>query len=95
MADKRKLLRVLAGAATAAVVAGTLFLAVVIMARRAGLSDQLDFGAGAYFYADIPDFKKYVREDVYSNPVPSAVCWLLFFLWGAFVWWLWRRIDKD
>ena len=35
-------------------VAVILGLVVWIMLNRIGLSDSLDFGAGAYYYADIP-----------------------------------------
>ena len=39
---------------TIAVVVITLFLAVWIMANQLGLVEGYDFGAGAYYYADIP-----------------------------------------
>ena len=38
----------------------TVIAAVYIMANGLGLIDSLDFGAGAYYYADIPQFAKYV-----------------------------------
>ena len=94
MADRKKILKVLAKAATICLVAGTLALALVIMARRYGLSDQLDFGAGAYYYADIPDFQKYVRDDVYSDSFPDILYWIIFLAWGGLMYWLWRWIDR-
>ncbi|MGM9750410.1 MAG: hypothetical protein ACI3ZH_05275 [Candidatus Cryptobacteroides sp.] len=94
MADRKKILKVLAKAATICLVAGTLALALVIMARRDGLSDQLDFGAGAYYYADIPDFQKYVRDDVYSDSFPDILYWIIFLAWGGLMYWLWRWIDR-
>ena len=43
------------GAVSAAViVAGTVAASIYIMANGLGLQDSLDFGAGAYSYADIP-----------------------------------------
>lgn len=95
MADRKKILKVLAKAATICLVAGTLALALVIMARRDGLSDQLDFGAGAYYYADIPDFQKYVRDDVYSDSFPDILYWIIFLAWGGLMYWLWRWIDRN
>ena len=94
MADRKKILKVLAKAATICLVAGTLALALVIMARRDGLSDQLDLGAGAYYYADIPDFQKYVRDDVYSDSFPDILYWIIFLAWGGLMYWLWRWIDR-
>lgn len=94
MADRKKILKVLAKLATICLVAGTLALALVIMARRDGLSDQLDFGAGAYYYADIPDFQKYVRDDVYSDSFPDILYWIIFLAWGGLMYWLWRWIDR-
>ena len=94
MADRKKILKVLAKAATICLVAGTLITALVIMARRDGLSDQLDFVAGAYYYADIPDFQKYVRDDVYSDSFPDILYWIIFLAWGGLMYWLWRWIDR-
>lgn len=37
----------------------TLLLCCYIMAHGLGLVPELDFGAGAYYYADIPDFERY------------------------------------
>ena len=37
----------------------TIAVALYIMAHGMGLIDSLDFGAGAYYYADIPEFAKY------------------------------------
>ena len=94
MADRKKILKVLAKLATACLVAGTLITALVIMARRDGLSDQLDFGAGAYYCADIPGFQKYVRDDVYSASFPDILYWIIFLAWGRLMYWLWRWIDR-
>ena len=38
----------------------TIATTIYIMINGLGLVDSLDFGAGAYYYADIPDFQKYV-----------------------------------
>ena len=52
----------------------TVIAAVYIMANGLGLIDSLDFGAGAYYYADIPQFAKYVDGScyclLYTSPSP-------------------------
>lgn len=94
MADKKKILKVMAKVATIALIVITLILALYIMANRLGLSDKLDFGAGAYYYADIPDFKKYVREDLFQTKVPYWIHVLLFLIWGWLMYKLWCWIDR-
>jgi len=71
----------------------TIVCAIYIMYHGLGLSDKLDFGAGAYYYADIPDYQKYVREDVYHTSVPYWVHVVLFLAWGFLMYRLWCRID--
>jgi len=71
----------------------TLVCALYIMAKGLGLVDSLDFGAGAYYYADIPNFQKYVREDVYTTKVPYWVHVVLFLAWGWLMYRLWLRLD--
>lgn len=65
-----------------------LLCALYIMAHQLGLSDELDFGAGAYYYADIPNYQKYVREDVYHTSIPYWIYVVLFLAWG----WLMYRL---
>ena len=71
-----------------------LVFALYIMANQLGLSDELDFGAGAYFYADIPNYHEIDNGHLYTSKVPRWVHFVLFFVWGAFVYWLWTWIDK-
>ena len=61
MAPERR--RKLFKAVTILTVVAVLGCAVWIMARRLGLSPDYDFGAGAYYYADIPGFENVVRDD--------------------------------
>lgn len=78
------------------VLALSLVAAVYIMANRLGLVDTLDFGAGAYYYADIPEFARYTDGAWYTSPVPMWVLTILFLLWGALMYKLWCRIEgKD
>ena len=79
----------------AALVVGALVLAgaVYIMVHGLGLNPDLDFGAGAYYYADIPDYQKALDWDTYTAKLPFWVYLLLFLAWGALMWRLWKRID--
>ena len=80
---------------TSAVAAvAVLAIAVVIMVRGAGLSEELDFGAGAYYYADIPDFEKYVGGESNPTSIPLIVYIALFLGWGALMFALWKWIDR-
>ena len=77
---------------------GSFILAVIygiyIMSRHLGLMDSLNFGAGAYYYADIPQFAKYVNGDYYASSVPMWVLIVLFLIWGYLMYRLWIWIDK-
>ena len=78
---------------TIAVVIFVLGSAIWIMARRIGLVDGLDFGAGAYYYADIPDFDKYTTA-YYATSIPYWVYVLLFLAWGFLMFEHWKWIDR-
>ena len=79
--------------ATAVVAVATIAIAIYIMYRRLGLRDELDFGAGAYYYADIPEFEKYTERSSFFTKIPYFVYVLLFLLWGWLMWKLWRVIE--
>lgn len=87
---KRKTTKVI----TISVVVVVLVVALFIMARGLGLVDGLDFGAGAYYYADIPGFEKYVRNDAYDSNLPLWLATLLFLGWGALMYALWKWVDR-
>ncbi|MCF0173441.1 MAG: hypothetical protein HUJ91_06935 [Bacteroidales bacterium] len=90
MANKKKY-----GKAAALLVGGAAVIsAIYIMIHRIGLSDKLDFGAGAYYYADIPDFQKMEQAVSYSSTVPMWAHILLFLIWGALMYMLWCHIDN-
>ena len=80
----------------AALVVGVLVVAaaVFIMARGLGLNPDLDFGAGAYYYADIPDYQKTLDWDVYAARLPFWTYLLLFLAWGCLMWRLWKRMER-
>ncbi|MDO5345368.1 MAG: hypothetical protein Q4E91_06445 [Lachnospiraceae bacterium] len=76
------------------ILAVSVIAALYIMANGLGLIDSLDFGAGAYYYADIPEFAKYTDSvrDVSSPPM-----WLLitlFLIWGFFMYKVWGWIER-
>ena len=81
--------------ATTVLVVVTILVAVYIMANGLGLVDGLDFGAGAYFYADIPDYEKVDADGCFVSRVPRWVHFVLFFIWGALMFWLWNRIENQ
>ncbi|MBQ8920283.1 MAG: hypothetical protein IJ056_09295 [Acidaminococcaceae bacterium] len=63
-----------------------------IMVNGIGLIDSLDFGAGAYYYADIPNFEKYTDSSTYRSEVSMPVLIALFLLWGALMYRCWKRL---
>ncbi|MGN0385101.1 MAG: hypothetical protein ACI4EX_04385 [Lachnospiraceae bacterium] len=74
--------------------AALLILAIYIMANGLGLVDSLDFGAGAYYYADIPQFSKYVDGEYFVSQFPMWLHILLFLIWGALMYKAWVWLDK-
>ena len=80
--------------ATIILVVATVLVAVYIMANGLGLVDDLDFGAGAYFYADIPDYEKVDADGCFVSKVPRWVHFVLFFVWGALMFRLWNKIEN-
>jgi hypothetical protein len=81
-------------AVTILAVVAVLGCAVWIMAHRLGLAPDYDFGAGAYYYADIPGYENVIRDDVYHTDVPVWVHIALFLAWGWLMYRLWVWIDK-
>ena len=63
-------------------------IAIYIMVNRLGLVEGYDFGGGAYYYVDIPEFEKIVDQDAYKTSVPVWVHVVLFIAWG----WLMCRL---
>ena len=81
----------------AAIIVGLIAVgaAVYIMIHGLGLNPDLDFGAGAYYYADIPDFQKLPGQDSYTAVLPFWAYLLFFLAWGWLMWRLWKKIDKN
>ncbi len=81
-------------AATAVLAVAVAVCAVVIAAKGMGLVDGYDFGAGAYYYADIPGFERFVDNDVYESSFPFWIYVAIFMLWGWAMYRLWIWIDR-
>jgi len=88
---RRKILYV---AVTAVMAVTVLVCAVLIASKGLGLVEGYDFGAGAYYYADIPDFEKIQNPEAYVSQVPRWVHILIFVVWGWLMYRLWVRIDR-
>ena len=71
-----------------------LITTIYIMANGLGLVDGLDFGAGAYYYADIPEFGKYVNKTHFISDFPMWLHIVLFLGWGALMYGIWSWLDK-
>lgn len=85
-----KILNIMGIACTAAAILCGLY----IMIHQLGLIDGLDFGAGAYYYADMPGFEKLVNGEHYANPVPMGILILLFLAWGFLMYRFWVWLDR-
>ena len=81
---------------TIVVVVITLVLAVYIMLNRKGVVEGYDFGAGAYYYADIPteEYAEIDKEGAYTNTIPKWIYYVLFLAWGWLMWRLWVWIES-
>lgn len=91
---KDRLFRFLNTAGVALLAISAVGCAVYIMFHHIGLADSLDFGAGAYYYADIPGFERFVNRTFYISETPMWVLIALFLAWGALMYKLWIWIDK-
>lgn len=90
MIRKDKIIRT----ATAIIAAAVLICSIVIVTLRLGLVEGYDFGAGAYYYADIPEFEKIMNDEAYRTSVPMWVHILLFLGWGWLMYRLWVWMDS-
>ena len=92
MSRKGKIYRVI----TIAVVVITLVLGLYIILNHKGLVAEYDFGAGAYYYADIPadEYQQIDPDGAYQTSVPKWVFYVLFLAWGWLMWRLWCKIAK-
>jgi len=80
---------------TILMVVAILFGAGYIMVNQLGLVPEYDFGAGAYYYADIPQFERFTPTEAYKSSIPYWVHVVLFLAWGWLMYRLWCWIDKS
>lgn len=79
---------------TILVVVAILVCAFWIMGNKLGLVPDYDFGAGSYYYADIPGFENIEKEGAFKTSVPYWVHVVLFLGWGWLMYRFWVWIDK-
>lgn len=68
--------------------------AIYVMVNRLGLVEGYDFGGGAYYYVDIPEFNKVLPQDAYQAKTPVWIHVALFIAWGWLMWRLWQWLDR-
>lgn len=68
--------------------------ALYVMSNHLGLVEGYDFGGGAYYYVDIPNFDKVLPENAYQAKTPVWVHVMLFIAWGWLMWRLWLWVDR-
>ena len=94
MIDKKRIFRIV----TVIMAVTVIVMAAYIMINRLGLVEGYDFGGGAYYYVDIPEFEKIVDQDAFKAKTPVWMHVVLFLAWGWLMWrlWLWinRKSDK-
>ena len=67
---------------------------IIVMYKNMGLISKFDFGAGAYYYTDIPNFEKYINNSIFKTKFSIWFLITLFLIWGVFVYKLWCYIDR-
>lgn len=90
MIERKKIFRTV----TVIMAVTVIVLAAYIMINHLGLVEGYDFGGGAYYYVDIPEFEKIVDQDAFKAKTPVWVHVVLFIAWGWLMWRLWLWIDK-
>ena len=90
MIDRKKIFRIV----TVIMAVTVIVMAAYIMINRLGLVEGYDFGGGAYYYVDIPEFEKIVDQDAFKAKTPIWVHVVLFLAWGWLMWRLWLWIDR-
>ena len=90
MIERKKIFRTV----TVIMAVTLIVLAAYIMINHLGLVEGYDFGGGAYYYVDIPEFEKIVDQDAFKAKTPVWVHVVLFLAWGWLMWRLWLWIDR-
>lgn len=72
----------------------TVGFGIYAMKHHLGFIDGLNFGAGQYYYTDIPGWQKYFTETHYQSPVSMWILIVLFFAWGALMFKAWTWLER-
>ena len=91
MIDRKKIFRIV----TVIMAVTVIVMAAYIMINHLGLVEGYDFGGGAYYYVDIPEFEKIVDQDAFKAKTPVWVHVVLFIAWGWLMWRLWLWIERN
>lgn len=92
MADSSKLHK--AGRIAVLYITGvSVVVAIYFMCKQMGLVPELDFGAGAYYYADIPDYEKVDADGKFLTRIPKWIYYVLFLGWGYLMYKLWIKLN--
>lgn len=83
------------GKITLGVMIVAVLAAAVVVAGHYGRIPGCDFGAGQYYYTDIPGWEKYFSVKGVVDNCPRWVYYVLFALWGYAMYRLWRWIDSQ
>ena len=90
MIDRKKIFKTV----TVIMAVTVIVMAAYIMINRLGLVEGYDFGGGAYYYVDIPEFEKIVDQDAFKAKTPVWGHVVLFIACGWLMWRLWLWIDR-
>ena len=93
--NKKRYWKTLYKAITAVTVVATISCIIFIMANRVGIVDKYDFGAGAYYYTDIPNYQEVIQDNIYHTAIPLWVYIILFLGWGWLMWRVWCKVENS
>ena len=79
---------------TLTVIVITFVLSIYIIINQLGIVDKYDFGAGAYYYTDIPDYDKIIKDGENVSSINKSIYYILFICWGWLMWKIWIWVDK-
>lgn len=69
-----------------------IIFAIFLIKNQSGLIEGLDFGAGQYYYTDIPNWQNYFTGTKFFTNIPIWIYFLLFFAWGYLMYKIWKKI---
>jgi len=79
---------------TAVLCIAVIGVCIWFMVHGTGLNPDLDFGAGAYYYADDPALSDMASSQSVQTSLPYVVYVAIFLAWGALMYLLWKWVDR-